>query len=134
VNLMDIFTVLLGAVVITASAVMVAMPLVRGREESSDYKKPNTGNVEMEENLMKKKEDIFAILNEIEFDYKTKKLSDQDYQLLKSKYQNQAVSILKTEEEITGKVLTSSQLKQLEQQVEEEIAKELEKLLAQKKG
>ncbi|MBS4024354.1 MAG: hypothetical protein KGZ96_01625 [Clostridia bacterium] len=127
---MDIFTILLGAVVITASAVMVAMPLVRGGEENLNYKNPG---VDMEENLAKNKEDTFAILNEIEFDYKTRKLAEEDYQLLKNKYQKQAVAILKEEEEISGRVFNSSQLKELEQQVEDEIAKELEQLLKQQK-
>jgi hypothetical protein len=127
---MDIFTILMGVVVITASAVMVAMPLVRGAGESLDYTHPE---VDMEESLEKKKEDTFAILNEIEFDYKTQKLSEQDYQFLRNKYQKQAIAILKAEEELIGKKLSSGQLKELEQQVEEEIAKELEQLLAQQK-
>jgi hypothetical protein len=52
---------------------------------------------------------------------------------LKNKYQKQAVAILKEEEEISGRVFNSSQLKELEQQVEDEIAKELEQLLKQQK-
>lgn len=126
---MDIFTLLLGLVVVAAAAFMVGAPLMKSATKSYDMRDVE---VDMEQGLDKRKEDTFAILNEIEFDYKTDKLSEEDYKFLKNKYQKQAVEILKSEEEMVGTKLTGKDLKDLEQQVEDEIAKELEKMLANK--
>jgi hypothetical protein len=123
----EIFTILLGAVVVTASSVMVAVPLMRGTGDNLNDKNLE---VDKETSFDKIKKDIFVILNEIEFDYKSQKLSEQDYQFLKNKYQKQVVAILKVEEVVADKKFSSAQLKELQQQVEEEIARELEKTLS----
>jgi hypothetical protein len=45
--------------------------------------------------LVAAKESAFVALKDLDFDYKTGKLDDEDYQKLKSRYETEAVSILK---------------------------------------
>lgn len=49
--------------------------------------------------LVSDKEAILTTLNEIEFDYRMKKLAPDDYFLLRDKYKQMALDILKKEEE-----------------------------------
>ncbi|OEH86102.1 hypothetical protein BHU72_14350 [Desulfuribacillus stibiiarsenatis] len=70
------------------------------------------------------KEAIFSTLNEIEFDYQTKKISEEDYQALKQDYEVEAMLLLKQEESETKHF-------EVNQELEEEIEKEIERELEQ---
>ena len=63
--------------------------------------------------LNRDKEESYSTINEIEFDYKMGKLSDEDYDDLKGKYSSQAITILKEIDEIGGE--------DIEELVEQEI-------------
>ncbi|RJQ38215.1 MAG: hypothetical protein C4550_07040 [Nitrospiraceae bacterium] len=58
-----------------------------------------------------RKELLFSALGEIEFDYRMKKLGDEDYQELKAGYQKDALNILNQEEN------------ELEKELEEKLTK-----------
>lgn len=66
---------------------------------------------EADEVQVNKKEILFSALGEIEFDYRMKKLGDEDYQELKAGYQNDALKILDQED------------KELEKELEKELTK-----------
>lgn len=79
------------------------------------------------------KEAIFTTLNEIEFDYQTKKISEEDYKELKEDYQKIAMKLLASEDEsLTNDIEINDELeseieKEIERELEKEIQKELEK-------
>ncbi len=83
---MVVFEVLL---VLTVLAV-IGYPLfveprtVEGVEEGDEYHK-----------LISAKESALVALKDLDFDYKTGKLDDEDYQKLKAQYESEAVSVLK---------------------------------------
>ena len=124
---MDLFAMLIGLVLVAASGLMIGLPLVRPVREGI-YNEPG---IRAEESLEKRKEAIFTTLNEIEFDYRTNKLSEEDYKSLQNKYKSQAVEILKLEELKQGKA-GSADKKTIEAQVEAEIEQEVALLLKQR--
>ncbi|MDW7674722.1 MAG: hypothetical protein SCK28_09320 [Bacillota bacterium] len=126
---MDVFAMLVGLVLVVASGLMVGMPLIKNRDDSYDYYDPE---LYMEDKLEKRKEAVFSTLNEIEFDFRTNKLSEEDYQELQQKYKSQAVAILKAEEDIKTDY-KKADIKSIEAEVEAEIEKEVEKILKKKK-
>lgn len=79
------------------------------------------------------KEAIFTTLNEIEFDYQTKKISEEDYKELKEDYQKIAMKLLASEDEsLANDIEINDELeseieKEIERELEKEIQKELEK-------
>jgi len=81
---------------------LVGFPLIRKDKPNRD----KWWEEELVSDLAKDKEAIFTTLNEIEFDYRMKKLSEEDYQILKEKYQRLAVQVLKEEETHQVGVLT----------------------------
>ncbi|MGF7184036.1 hypothetical protein GGQ84_000111 [Desulfitispora alkaliphila] len=121
---MDIFAILLGVVLIAASGLMVGMPLMNN--QSPDYGRRES-EIENEETPEKKREAIFSILNEIEFDYQTNKLSEGDYSALKDKYKTQALALMK--EETDEKPEIQVDLGQLEAEIDAEIEAEVAKML-----
>lgn len=77
-------------------AFLVLLPLIKnGPDEPDDLL------IDLEEAsfLEKSKEAVFTTINEIEFDYRMKKLSDEDYQQLKDDYKQKALEILHEEDE-----------------------------------
>lgn len=124
---MDIFAILLGIMLVMVSGLMVGLPLANSpNRQYDDYQASSLNS----ESLTKKKEALFAMLNEIEFDYRTNKLSQEDYQLLQNKYKPQAVAILKEEEKT--KQHENLDRKGLEAEVEAEIEREVAALLQKK--
>lgn len=79
------------------------------------------------------KEAVLNTLNEIEFDYSTGKLADDDYEALKKKYQMMAVALLEEEEgEITSKGIAEEDENKMssEQEIDKEIEEELKRIKA----
>lgn len=68
---------------------LIGYPLFVGKQEE----------VQLAEAGVDKKEVVFAALGEIEFDYRMRKLDDEEYQAIKSGYQQKALEILEREEE-----------------------------------
>lgn len=61
------------------------------------------GGSEVNEAAADKRELLFSALGEIEFDYRMRKLSDEDYRELKSGYQKEALALLDREDELLEK-------------------------------
>lgn len=84
--------------------------------------------------LKSEKEAVMTTLNEIEFDYKMGKLSEDDYQIMKNKYKLTALEILKEEED--GSFRKKDSIKndaRNAKSIDDEIEEELKKLRAEKK-
>lgn len=82
------------ALILAVILFLVGFPLIRKDKPNRD----KWWEEELVSDLEKDKEAIFTTLNEIEFDYRMKKLAEEDYQILKEKYQRLAVQVLKEEE------------------------------------
>jgi hypothetical protein len=82
--------------ILAITGYLVILPLVR-REYTAGSK---TSPISDEKSLERTKEAVFTTINEIEFDYKMKKLSDDDYQNLKQQYKQKALEILHEEDEL----------------------------------
>lgn len=124
-----LFGVSLGIILIVI-LFLVGFPLIRKDKATRD----KWWEEELVSDLEKDKEAVFTTLNEIEFDFQMKKLSEEDYQILKEKHQRLAVQILKEEEaqqvnvlarEEEGRAVVSEARKA---DVEAEIEAELEAL------
>ncbi|OEF96094.1 hypothetical protein [Desulfuribacillus alkaliarsenatis] len=110
---MELSIVLIGSgVLLMLSFYWIVKPL---RTHQDDF----TEDVEERD----EKEAVFSTLNEIEFDYKTQKISEEDYIELKRGYEEEAKRLLKIEELETDSYEVN---KELEQEIEQEIEKELE--------
>jgi Fe2+ or Zn2+ uptake regulation protein len=68
---------------------------------------------------------VYATLNELEMDYNMKKLSDEDYQRLKSEYEHLAAELIAKEKRKDEKTDKNHQnlVKDIESEIEEELAK-----------
>jgi len=84
---------ILLAGVICIVAALIAVPVLKGREigfrEIKLFKREDAGTLE------KKKKALLTVLNELERDYRAKKINKADYQDLKSKYEKEAIRIMK---------------------------------------
>lgn len=76
------------------------------------------------------RDSVFVTLGEIEFDYRMQKLTQDDYQSLKNNYQRQAVAVIKQDrpEPADQTLPADADNDDLEQQIEREIALEMERL------
>lgn len=101
-------------VLVGVAAALVATPFFRARDVLNQNQ---TGSMPLEV----QKEIVFTTLNEIEFDYQMKKLSEEDYEDLKNQYQRSAVNLLDA-----GAVRKGSlNFADLEKELEEEIKREM---------
>lgn len=64
------------------------------------------------------KEVLFSTLNEIEFEYKMDKISENDYQKLKKQYESQIAKIMKTDELKVEKTVDPEILAEVEREIE----------------
>lgn len=69
--------------------IFIGYPLMEGRRRTAGRGNHRAGELEA------RKEAIYAQIKDIDFDYATGKLSDEDYQELRTRYKQDAVSILK---------------------------------------
>jgi len=85
------------ALVVFASIGVVAWPLVRGIGDKNGTKLVE--DIEVSETLAQKDAALLAI-NELESDYEMGNLSQDDYRELRKKYEEQAVALLKTVDDL----------------------------------
>jgi len=64
------------------------------------------------------KEVLFSTLNELEFEYKMEKISENDYKKLKKQYESQISKVMKTDELKSGKTVDASILAEVEREIE----------------
>ena len=86
--------VILAAIgIVVVVAIVIGYPLFRnvgGEDISSEvYGEDHFGE------LLSRKESLYSTIKELDFDFKTAKLSLEDYKELKEKYEGEALSLLK---------------------------------------
>ncbi|MDT3701368.1 MAG: hypothetical protein RO469_18385 [Thermincola sp.] len=118
----------IGISIVGLLAIVVFLVLLPLIQNSSDG--PGDLLIDLEEPsfLEKSKESVFTTINEIEFDYRMKKLSDDDYNQLKNDYKQKALEILHEEDE--EELETERPDRRTGNSPEQEIEKEIEKELA----
>lgn len=129
------FSLVLGVLVVMASVFLVGYPLIKDEEEVKSLDR--SLDYDAEDSLEKQKESVFITLGEIEFDYRMKKLSKEDYEKLKAMYKRQAVALLKAEEQELDLIDDGDMEdleKELEKEIEQEIEREVQKLKQENKG
>lgn len=87
----------------------IAYPLIKGSSSEEDEELPQDPYLQ---ELVSKKEAAYSALKELEFDYGTGKLSEEDYQELRDQYKAKAVSILKEIDEAEARDSIESQIEQ----------------------
>lgn len=88
----EIVPLLIMAAMLTGVAIYVSQPLLRARSENlfvDDFKETPL------QPLLVRKDSIYSVIKELEFDYNTGKLSTDDYNDLREKYAMQAAEVLK---------------------------------------
>ena len=81
-------------VIIIAAGGWVFYPLLRSPYSSEGF--GSHGSDDRKEALQQSKENVYAAIKEMDFDYQMGKLSEDDYQHLKMQYKGKAVEILKS--------------------------------------
>ncbi len=110
-------TIVVGLLLVLIVGGMIGIPLLRNEEaEAGELESPGLEDAPAPQAPGASRDAVFKELNEIEFDYQMKKLSDEDYQLLKDRYSRMAVAILKEEE-----VEEKSAIDEVEREVEAEL-------------
>ncbi len=107
-----------AALMVLAAVTFVSWPLV-GRRVAKTARVV-TENGEFGELLAQKDAALFAI-NELESDYEMGSLSKTDYQELRSKYEEKALSLIKTADEIRNS-RNADVAKEIDEEIEEKVA------------
>ncbi|WP_144061498.1 hypothetical protein [Bacillus sp. 1NLA3E] len=71
-----------------------------------------------EQNSAIGKEVLFSTLNELEFEYRMEKISENDYKKLKKQYESQISKVMKTDELKAEKTVDPSILAEVEREIE----------------
>lgn len=91
---MEAQTLILGLIIVVLSLVFVAWPFLGlGRERTAAAEKSKL-NGEMER-LVAEREAIYAVIRDLDFDYETGKLTDEDYQQQRETWVARGVAVLK---------------------------------------
>lgn len=83
---------LVAPILLIAAVLYVAYPLLAEAAPASTEPQTEEGRREA---LLAEKANLIAGLKDIEMDYRTEKLSDEDYQRLKTEFEGRAIGILK---------------------------------------
>ena len=102
----ELFSLILMAAILIGVGVFVAQPLLQGRPK-------NILDDEFDESplqhLLARKDSVYTALKDLEFDYATGKLSEQDYKDLREKSAAQAAEVLKEIDETESGVKSAKQ-------------------------
>ncbi len=94
-------TILIELLLIITVSVVVGYPLfVKTPRSVTGVRNINTNGLP---HLLVQKEVAYATLKDLDFDFKTGKLSDEDYQELKTQYEKEAIGILEKIDKISKK-------------------------------
>tara|TARA_B100000959_G_scaffold268361_1_gene313005 strand:- start:663 stop:986 length:324 start_codon:yes stop_codon:yes gene_type:complete len=94
-------TILIELLLIVTVSVVVGYPLfVKIPRSMMGIRNINTNGLP---HLLVQKEVAYATLKDLDFDFKTGKLSDEDYQELKTQYEKEAIGILEKIDQISKK-------------------------------
>ncbi len=91
----------LGIAVVVVAFVAAPFFLLTGR--ASEFAPKNPDAPEALRDLLAEKETIYAAIQELDFDFKSGKLSAEDHQALRRRHEAQAAAALKRIDEMQGK-------------------------------
>lgn len=118
---MDYLYLLIGAAIVISCFYFIIAPFFTSEEKSFAYAGGNESELPLEM--------IYETVNELEMDYLMKKISKEDFESMKKRYQALAASYLSQENNIKK---THSKNQPINDEMEREILKELSKLRKQK--
>ena len=81
----------------------VAAPFFLLTSRSAEVAPKNPDAPEALRDLLAEKETIYAAIQELDFDFKSGKLSTEDHQVLRRRHEAQAATVLKRIDELQGK-------------------------------
>lgn len=108
-----------AAIVVLGAIGIVAWPLLVKRRGVG--RKAAIENSELSDLLARKDSALFAI-NELESDYETGSLSRSDYQELRNKYEDRALSLIRTTDQLRTET-RSTEILGIEQDIEERVSR-----------
>lgn len=125
----------LGLVLVAGVMAFIGWPLLRREEGEGDdafelaHAAAQEELARRQEELLRRKEQVLAALNELEYDFQMRKISPEDYRVLKARLIDEAAAVL-------GKGEAHGQAGRLalEAAIEAEVAAELEKEPSAPKG
>jgi hypothetical protein len=91
----------LGIAVVVVAFVAAPFFLLTGRASEFAPKDPDAP--EALQDLLAEKETIYAAIQELDFDFKSGKLSAEDHQALRGRHEAQAAAVLKRIDDLQGK-------------------------------
>lgn len=118
---MDYIYLLVGCVIVISCFYFIVAPFFSNEGKTAVFSEENEAEMPVEM--------IYAAVNELEMDFLMKKISKEDFEAMKKRYQALAAGYLKTES--NGKS-TQPKRKSANDETEREIIKELNKLRKQK--
>lgn len=102
-------TMLVTISIILGAVIYILWPLWRTGQTNSNMPLGNNGQLET---LFDQRDNLLAILKDVESDYYMGKISTEDYQDLQSSYRTQAIQVLKQIDKSTGGVNASIEVAQ----------------------
>jgi len=112
---------MLSAAMVTLTLLVATLILYPLMKKGKDVERENSFKDKLDQ-LLLQKESSYLGLKELEFDYRIGKLSQQDYERLRSKLERTALSLLK---EIDRLKQEKGREKEIEREIDEEIEKEV---------
>lgn len=95
-------TIFFELLLIITVSIAVGYPLFVKNQRNTTVRNINRNGIP---HLLAQKEVAYATLKDLDFDFKTGKLSDEDYQELKTQYEKEAIAILEKIDKISRKQL-----------------------------
>ncbi len=95
---MNLGALLFGAGLLLVTVTWILRPLLR----SSDEPVPLATDVNPLKELYEQREAIYTAIRELDFDYQTGKIAEEDYRPLRDRYVAQGVEVLKRIDALTG--------------------------------
>lgn len=89
---MDIGAILVGCALLLGAAAYVARPLFEKPADGSHRHAPGDSP---QGQLIRRRDAIYALIRELDVDFQTGKVNDQDYQVLRERYVAEGVSTLR---------------------------------------
>lgn len=92
-----IMTEVLGITLTLLTILFVAYPLLQKSQRKLSFAANHQG-----EDLLARKNEIYAAVRDIDFDYRMGKLSEEDYNSLREQYKQEAVKVMQALDHMSG--------------------------------
>jgi hypothetical protein len=116
--------IILFSLIFILVLIFIAEPLIRGKQKISASREPSQ--------LLEEKGRIYSLLMELDEDFQSGKLSEEDYNRLRNQYLEQAISIVKKIEEAPK--ARREEISSVEKKMDQLIKKEKKRRKKKKKG